>query len=336
MSPKPAGRIGPMTRHNNLRDFIDLAFARSTPLCRARFGELVADYHVDERAGPLGFERALIRTDAPADVSFAIVIGDDPNFRRMVPDRADDIHIVSDDEFYAYWRPAPERVFYVFDRLRKRGVTWFPGAIPAAAYGQPCEVLINAAIETTGWCIAHAGAVGRGGEFLLLVGPGKAGKSTATLACVQAGWQYAGDDVVLLHPQRGLVAPLFSSARLRQTGVTAFQSLADTAFMVTDDEEEEAPRYELRLDVPPTGGRVRAILGLRRLGNAGVRIGPARATDYMGPLLRDSTARAPGCTSSLTPKLLAAGRMAPAFVVDTGTDPAAIPDGLGVLLKEPQ
>jgi hypothetical protein len=56
----------------------------------------------------------------------------------------------------------------------------------------------------------------------------------------------------------------------------------------------------------------------------------------MGPLLRDSTARAPGCAASLTPKLLAAGRMAPAFVVDTGTGAAAIPDGLGVLLKEPQ
>lgn len=322
-----------MTRHNNLRDFVDHAFARSTPLCRARFGDLVAQYWVDERASRLGFERALLVTDDDAQADFAIVTGDDPDFLRMVPERVDDIHVVADDEFYAYWRPAPERVFYVFDRVRRRGVTWFPETIPSAAYGQPCEVLINAAIEPTGWCIAHAGAVGRDGEFLLMVGPGKAGKSTATLACMRAGWQYAGDDVVLLHPQRGLVAPLFSSARLRQTGASAFQELADTAFMVSEDEDEQALRYELRLEVPPTGGRVAAILGLKRRGLPGVHAGPARAADYMGPLLRDSTARAPGIAASMTPKLLAAGRMAPAYVVDTGTDPAAIPDGLAAVLQ---
>jgi len=321
-----------MTRNNHLRDFIEAAFARTERCCHAGFGELTAQYRMDERARPLGFERALLKTNTPADVSFAIVTGDDPEFRRVVPARADEIHIISSDEFYAYWRPAPEQVLYVFDRVRRRGVTWFPEAIPAAAYGQPCEPLIHAAIKSTGWCIAHAGAVGRDGRFLLLVGPGKAGKSTATLACMRAGWDYAGDDVVLLHPERGLVAPLFSSARLRHSGAAQFQALADTAFMVTED--EGAPRYELRLTVPPTGGEVAAILGLRRRGSASVQIAPARAADYMGPLLRDSTARAPGCAQSMTPKLLAAGRMAPAFVVDTGTDPAAVPDGLIALLGE--
>lgn len=321
-----------MTRHSRLHDFIDLAFARTTLLRRARFGELVAEFNVDDGARPLGFDRPLLPTDSPADAHFAIVTGPHPEFDRIVPERADEIHIVSSPELYAYWRPAPERVFYVFDRVRRRGVTWFPETIPAAAFGQPCEPLIHAAIEGTDWCIGHAGAVGRDGRFLLLVGPGKAGKSTATLACMQAGWSYAGDDVVLLNPARGVVAPLYSSARLRHSGAAAFQLLADTAFMVSED--EDAPRYELRLDVPPEGGEVVAILGLRRAGAARVTIAPARAADYMGPLLRDSTARAPGCAGSMTPKLLAAGRMAPAFVVDTGMEPAAIPAGLEPLLAE--
>src|SRR5262249_39523844 len=121
-----------------------------------------------------------------------------------------------------------------------------------------------------------------------------------------------------------------SSARLRGTGVAEFKSFADAAFMVSKD--EGAPRYELRLPVSPTGGEVVAILGLRRSGAAHISVEPARAADYMGPLLRDSTARAPGCAASMTRKLLAAGRMAPAFVVDTGTEPSAIPEGLDSLL----
>lgn len=320
-----------MTKHKNLRDFIDHAFTQTTLLRRARFGELVADVFVDKHAGSQGLELALLPTDAPAGASFAIVSGDAPEFHRIVPDQPDLIHVISDDELYAYWRPMPDWLFTVFDRVSRRGVIWFPRQIPAGALGQPCEPLIHAAIEPTGWVIAHGAAVGRDGRFLLLVGSGRAGKSTATLACVRAGWSYAGDDLVLLKPSEGLVAPLFSSARLRHSGVEAFQALADGAFMVSD--EEGAPRYELRLATPPSGGKVVATLGVRRRGPPGIRIAPARATDYLGPLLRDSTLRAPACTASMTPKLLAAGRMAPAFTIDTGTDPAAIPDGLAAFLE---
>jgi len=309
-----------------------LAFARASVLCRARFGDLVAEVLVDDQARPQGFERALLRTDDPANLKFAIVVGDDPAFRRMIPEPSSDIHFLSSADLYACWRPGPEPVFCVFDRASGRGVTWYPVATaPAWALGQPCEPLIHAAIEPTDWCIGHAAAVGRDGQFLLLAGPGKAGKTTATLACVRAGWEYAGDDVVLLNPVERRVAPLFSSARLRQSGAHAFQPYADGAFLVS--EEDGTPRYELRLQIAPTGGEVVAVLGLRRRGATAVTIEPARAADYMMPLLRDSTIRAPGCGASMTRKLLAAGRMAPAFLVDTGVEPACIPDGLETFLR---
>lgn len=320
-----------MTRHNNLRDFIDLAFARSTPLCRARFGELVAEVHTDEHIAGQGFQRALLSSHAAADTSFAILSGSYNEFAPMVPEQSDIIHLVSDQDFYAYWRPGADRQFVVLDRARKRGVIWYPEAIPAGALGQPCEPLVQAAIEHTDWVIAHGAAVGLDGRFLLLLGPGKAGKSTATLACVRAGWQYAGDDLVLLNPSQGIVAPLFSSARVRHSGAGAFQTLVDDAFMVSDD--EGAPRYELRLAAPPSSGKVAAVVAVHRHGLPGVRFERARALDFLGSLLRDSTARAVGCASSMTPKLLAAARMAPAYAVDTGTDPAEIPAGLGRLLE---
>jgi len=327
------GRIDLMTSPRGLEDFIDLAFAKSSTICRARFGPLVADILVGDLARLQGFEQALIQTDDPPSVRFAIVTGDDADLSRFVPEPSDQIHVLSRPDQYAYWRPAPEQAFFVFDHASKRGVSWFPDSLaPAWAVGQPCSPLIPAAIEHTEWCMAHAGAVGRDGDFLLLLGSGKAGKSTATLACIQDGWDYAGDDFVLLNPGRGLVAPLFSSLRLRQTGAADFSSYADSAFMVSDD--EGAARYELRIPVEPTGGAVAAIFGLRRSGAAGIRFEPARPVDYLGPLLRDSTARAPGCAAGMTRKLLAAGHMASAYVVDTGTNPSAIPGGFSEFLEQ--
>ncbi len=320
-----------MTRNSNLEACIDRAFELSTPLCRARFGDLVADILANDTARPQGFERALLPTDAPAAARFAILTGDIPEFRQIVPEQADRVHVLTGPDFYAHWRPAPDATFAVFDLAARRGVTWYPeAAAPAGAIGHPCVALVHAAILETDWCVAHAAAVGRQDRFVLLMGPGKAGKSTATLACVEAGWDYAGDDLVLLDPARGLVAPMFSSARLRSSGADRFRHLADAAFMVSDD--GGAPRFELRLPIAPRGGRVHAIVGIRRKGASEVRIEPGRAADYLGPLLRDSANRAPGYAAVTTRKLFAAARMAPVFSVDTGTDPAAIPAGLSELL----
>lgn len=322
-----------MTSHSRINAFIDAAFARSSSLCRAQFGDFVAEILVDDGARPQAFERALLQVDKAADVQFAIVTGDDATFRRVMPEPAAKVSVLSTPEVYAYWQPSPEPIFSVFDHSTRRGVTWFPETIaPSWAIGQPCVPLIHAVIADTGWCLAHAGAIGRNGSFLLLLGPGKAGKSTAALACARAGWDYAGDDLVLLHPGRKLVAPLFSSARLRHSGVEAFESLAATAaFAVSDD--DGAPRYELRLPIAPKGGSVATILTLERAGAPEMRLGPARVTDYIGPLMWISMGRAPGYAERTAHKLLAAGRMAPALTVDTGTDPSAIPAGLLHLLE---
>lgn len=319
-----------MIRHNGFGSFVEHAFAKASPLCTAQFGPLAAQILADDRARPQGFEHALMPADRRPDTSFALVMGDDPVFRSFVPD-PDEVRILTTPEFYAHWRPGLDRGFFVFDRRSARGVLWFPDdTAPPWAIGQPCAPLLPTVLQGTDWCLAHAAAVGRDGRFLLMVGPRRAGKSTATLACMQAGWDYSGDDLVLINPTLKLVAPLYSSARLRQTGVSAFPELADTAFMVSD--EQGAARYELRLPAAPTGGEVAAILCLQREGAATVTLRPARPAESVGFMLRESAARAPGYPATTIPKLLAAGRMASAYIVDTGTDPLAIPRGLAGLL----
>lgn len=321
-----------MTPASSLDAFIARAFGRSSPLCVAQFGDLAAEILVDDTARPQGFEHALINTDAAPQARFAIVVGDDPVLRRFVPERVDEIHLMRTPDVYAYWRPAPDHGFFAFTRRDQRGVCWFPdSSAPAWAIGQPCVSLLPAAIEGSGWVLAHAAAVGKDGRFLLMLGPGGAGKSTATLSCIRAGWDYAGDDYLLVNPQRGLVAPLYASVRIRAGIASAFQALVNEAFAVSDD--NGAARFELRIPKVPHGGRVVALLSLDRKGQKDVTIGPGRPQDFLGTLLRESTARAPGSAPAAASGLLAVGRMAETFRVDTGVDPAAIPDAFARLLE---
>ena len=98
-------------------------------------------------------------------------------------------------------------------------------------------------------------------------------------------------------------------------------------------DEEGKPRFELRLALRPKGGQVAAMLGIRRNGAPGLTFAPGRATEHVGMLLRDGNNRQPGLSGAATRKLLAIGRMAPVFSVDTGTSPAAIPAGLEAFLE---
>jgi hypothetical protein len=323
-----------MTSHSRIDQFIDVAFSKASPLCRAQFGDVVANIIADPASCSQGFEQALLPSTGTASVAFAIVSGPDPILERMVPHPADRSYVLSHPDLYVHWWPYAEPMLSVFHRTSGRGVTWFPDVVAAPwAIGQPCIPLIHAVITDSDWCLAHAGAVGRNGQFLLLLGPGGAGKSTATLACLRAGWDYSGDDFVLLNPRSGLVAPLFSSARIRHSGAAAFESLiGDTVVAVSDD--DGAPRYELRLPLMPVGGRVAKMLALERSGAKCPTFKPARISDFLGPLVQVSMARAPGYAGRTSRKLLAAARMAPALVADTGTDPAAIPASLSDLLED--
>ena len=60
---------------------------------------------------------------------------------------------------------------------------------------------------TSGLVLIHAAAVVRDGDALLLVGASGAGKTSLTLALLDAGWALGSDDVAPLDPSTGLVQP---------------------------------------------------------------------------------------------------------------------------------
>jgi hypothetical protein len=87
---------------------------------------------------------------------------------------------------------------------------------PPHDMSSPFRLLMFWWMRTHGIQFVHGAAVGKAGAGLLLVGKGGSGKSSSALACLEAGWQYAGDDYVMfgLEPTP-TVYNLYQSAKLK-------------------------------------------------------------------------------------------------------------------------
>jgi energy-coupling factor transporter ATP-binding protein EcfA2 len=72
-------------------------------------------------------------------------------------------------------------------------------------------------MASRGRWLTHAGAVGRGGRGVLLVGRGGSGKSTLALSCALAGMEIVADDYVLLETGQPPIAhAMQSTAKLTE------------------------------------------------------------------------------------------------------------------------
>jgi hypothetical protein len=80
------------------------------------------------------------------------------------------------------------------------GIYWLRGAtgLPYWTQASPLRTLLHWWTESLGAQLVHAAAVGTRDGGVLITGRGGVGKSTTALACLAAGFDYAGDDYVLL------------------------------------------------------------------------------------------------------------------------------------------
>lgn len=90
------------------------------------------------------------------------------------------------------------------------------GAIPASERAAPLREALQLLMAERGRLLTHAGAVGRDGRGVLLVGRGGSGKSTLALACALAGMQVAADDYVLLESEPPRAHAMQSTAKLTE------------------------------------------------------------------------------------------------------------------------
>lgn len=265
-----------------------------------------------------------------AGLTIAFAGASDIDLSDVVPVPRDRPRIFADGAEYAAWQPGAKDVLSLLDFRSKRAVIWLPQDAPPAWYAsRPALPLVHAITKDTPWSAVHGGCVGLDGRFLLLAGKGKSGKTTASLACARAGWDYAGDDFVFANTETGEIEPLFATARLRTTAASEFSNLLTSSAELSYDEGDE--RHELRLSDAfgrhrLKGGRIAAILLPRRLGSEMPAFSPARRSDVFAALLPSTSVGLLGWPDKTTRKVASLSDKAPAFFVDTGNTPNYIPD----------
>jgi len=90
------------------------------------------------------------------------------------------------------------------------------GAIPPSERAAPIREALQLLMAARGRLMTHAGAVGRDGRGVLLVGRGGSGKSTLALSCALAGMEIVADDYILLEPESLRAHAMQSTAKLTE------------------------------------------------------------------------------------------------------------------------
>ncbi|HKT82314.1 MAG TPA: hypothetical protein VJQ84_00600 [Solirubrobacterales bacterium] len=89
-------------------------------------------------------------------------------------------------------------------------------AVPASERAAPIREALQLLMAARGRLMTHAGAVGRDGSGVLLVGRGGSGKSTLALSCALAGMEIVADDYVLFEPASSTAHAMQSTAKLTE------------------------------------------------------------------------------------------------------------------------
>jgi hypothetical protein len=189
------------------------------------------------------------------------------------------------------------RTITVADLARRAAVVYSPAAttIPSWWRAMPMRVLLGWAVAGPRRHLVHAGAVGIGDDGVLLGGSGGAGKSTAAVACVEAGMSFASDDYVALtagEPPRAHA--VYGTVKLDREALRAFPSLAEAAVPSADAQEKAVvDLHALRRDRMAPSLAVRAIVipriapgertGIRPLSGAQAMRALAPSTIFQAP-----------------------------------------------------
>ena len=225
------------------------------------------------------------------------------------------------------------RVLGLYHRQQSVGIYWTPSksTLPSYEWAAPMRWLINWAGLDRGLQLTHAAAVGLDGRGLLLAGKGGSGKSTTSLACWHAGWDFVSDDYCWLSTEPGLEAhAVYKTAKLLP-GQPIDLPRWDSVQRLSD----EKTVFQLdRLQ----GGKLVDSLELRGIAlpaPAAVerpRLRPASGRDALAALSLSTMAQLPGTGPQSMALLKRAARELPAFHLDLCHPASSVPGVLGEML----
>lgn len=131
----------------------------------------------------------------------------------------------------------------IFDHESKVGVYWIQNAKtqPYWTSSTPVRTLLHWHFERHGGQLVHAAAVGTEDGAVLIAGRGGIGKSTTALSCLGAGFNYLGDDYVVIRASDPpTVYSLYCTAKLNADHVVRFPDLQELVSNPDKLNEEKA------------------------------------------------------------------------------------------------
>jgi len=327
--PLTSGRAAATLRERVIR-CLDQAEAVRSGCLQVSSGGLAVFLHYKDAAAATAYAAAFLPPRQTwAAVDLTLLTAADADLSQLVPAPAKQGRVFADDEVLLVWAAGPLPVLSIYDYRSRRGLIWLAGGkAPAWELSRPACPLLNAAVRDSPWTVCHAAAVGQRGRMLLLAGPGGVGKTTAAVACFRAGWDYAGDDFVLVQRDTGLVEPLYCSARLRDDMASSFAPLIARERATSREFGETKHELNLRETAAAEqlrGGRIAAVLLPRRGGAASVSFAPASRGDLFHALFMVTNQGAPAPLRQHARKLVGLAPGRPIVSVDTAAEPAAIP-----------
>jgi hypothetical protein len=213
-----------------------------------------------------------------------------------------------------------------------------PTAVPWHERGAPLRSALHQWAASEGGHFVHAGAVGIGGAAVLLAGASGAGKSTTALACLEAGFDYAGDDYVILTEDEAIRAHcLYSTAKLDAAALDRLPSLVDAAM-----EAPGHPELKVLLDVAEhrreqvkRSLRVDAIVLPSFAPGSGPPVArPATRAEALRALAPTSLLQLPGAAHARMRAMARLVRSVPVFALEIGSDIAKVSSAVAALCAE--
>jgi hypothetical protein len=348
----PLAQVGTIGRHVLDADAAARAFAAERKACdRALASEdaltvsdvRLAGYVIRLRiAGARLASRlleAFIPTAAPAPGDTADLTVDiwDSSEHTTAPKTAELWDRLRSDDGH-YFLDATPRVVNWLDRVDHRMLVRVSSThrlTPGDVY-QPFSSLLALWLADRETPAIHAGAVGHDGDVVLITGRSGSGKSTAALSCLLAGFDYLGDDFIVLQRSAGawLAHAAYRTAHLESTHLARFPRLAAAVPRPPAPNEGKSVICIDRAFAgqPRRTARVRGIVMPRIVPGGRTELRSAPKSAALLAMAPSSLLMRPAGTPAAFDAVAALAAAVPTYWLEMGSTLSAIPQALNLLL----